>query len=341
MRMNNLKSLSAVLFAVVVFLFMSSVKWEIETQENYLNQFHKNFSSHSALLLNKLNKLEAHLLAVEERNPSDKREKKHTKMLFPNSNLFKKWDANLSEEDQRKAEHLFEKYGYNAFLSDQLPLDRELQDTRDPRCIGREYPVNLPSISVILIYLDEALSVLQRAICSIISRTPAHLLKEIILVDDHSTNGRSLSNSPMRLLCSTLGCNSDFISSTEDLKMQLNDFITSVNEQHPGLVKMVTHPEQKGLSQARISGWKVAVGDVVAILDAHIEVHVEWAEPLLERIKADRTLVLSPVFDKINYYDMEVTKYFASAHGFDWALWCMYVLFPQEWYNRNDPSLPE
>lgn len=61
------------------------------------------------------------------------------------------------------------------------------------RCIGREYPHNLPTLSVVLIYLDEALSVIQRAICSLINRTPAHLLKEIILVDDHSTNGLFLS----------------------------------------------------------------------------------------------------------------------------------------------------
>uniref|UniRef100_A0A673NKN9 Probable polypeptide N-acetylgalactosaminyltransferase 8 n=1 Tax=Sinocyclocheilus rhinocerous TaxID=307959 RepID=A0A673NKN9_9TELE len=217
--------------------------------------------------------------------------------------------------DQRKAEDLFQKYGYNAFLSDQLPLDRELPDTRDHRCIGREYPHNLPTLSVVLIYLDEALSVIQRAICSIINRTPAHLLKEIILVDDHSTNGLFLSK-PHPTLVSDAYC------------------------KHPGLVKMVTHSEQKGLSQARISGWKAATGDVVAILDAHIEVHVKWAEPLLARIQSDRTLVLSPVFDKVNYYDLQVTKYFASAHGFDWALWCMYVGFPQKWYDQKDPSQP-
>uniref|UniRef100_A0A672P174 Polypeptide N-acetylgalactosaminyltransferase n=1 Tax=Sinocyclocheilus grahami TaxID=75366 RepID=A0A672P174_SINGR len=235
------------------------------------------------------------------------------KKLFPNSYLFKQWTVELSEDDQRKAEDLFQKYGYNAFLSDQLPLDRELLDTRDHRCISREYPHNLPTLSVVLIYLDEALSVIQRAICSIINRTPAHLLKEIILVDDHSTH---------------------------DLKTQLHVYITSINEKHPGLVKLVTHSEQKGLSQARISGWKAATGDVVAILDAHIEVHVKWAEPLLARIQADRTLVLSPVFDRVNYYDLQVTKYPIYAHGFDWALWCMYVGFPQKWYDQNDPSQP-
>ncbi|XP_016299477.1 probable polypeptide N-acetylgalactosaminyltransferase 8 [Sinocyclocheilus anshuiensis] len=231
---------------------MSSVKWEIQTQEKQLHQVQQNFSLHSALLLNKLDKLEAHLIAVEEKNLKLRNDKKSLKKLLPNSYLFKQWTVELSEDDQRKAEDLFQEYGYNAFLSDQLPLDRELPDTRDHRCIGREYPHYLPTLSVVLIYLDEALSVIQRAICSIINRTPAHLLKEIILVDDHSTN--------------------------EDLKTQLHVYITSINEKHPGLVKLVTHSEQKGLSQARISGWKAATGDVVAILDAHIEVHVKWCE---------------------------------------------------------------
>uniref|UniRef100_A0A8C1JMF0 Polypeptide N-acetylgalactosaminyltransferase n=1 Tax=Cyprinus carpio TaxID=7962 RepID=A0A8C1JMF0_CYPCA len=229
-----------------------------------------------------------------------KPEKKSPKKLFPNSYLFKQWTVELSEDDQRKAEDLFQKYGYNAFLSDQLPLDRELPDTRDHRCIGREYPHNLPTLSVVLIYLDEALSVIQRAICSIINRTP-------FLSKSHPT------------LVSEAYC-----SQNELLILD---------------VSMVTHSEQKGLSQARISGWKAATGDVLAILDAHIEYFLSFrAEPLLARIQADRTLVLSPVFDRVNYYDLQVTKYATSAHGFDWALWCAYVGFPQKWYDQNDPS---
>lgn len=55
------------------------------------------------------------------------------KKLFPHSVLFKTWGGNLSESEQREAEALFQKYGYNAFLSDRLPLDRPLPDTRDPR----------------------------------------------------------------------------------------------------------------------------------------------------------------------------------------------------------------
>lgn len=58
---------------------------------------------------------------------------KEKKKLFPDSALFKEWGENLSQEEQREAEALFKKYGYNVFLSDRLPLDRPLADTREPR----------------------------------------------------------------------------------------------------------------------------------------------------------------------------------------------------------------
>lgn len=64
--------------------------------------------------------------------------------------------------------------------------------------------------------------------------------------------------------------------SAEDLMEKLDDYINLIHEEVPGLVKRVRHPQQLGLTQARLSGWKAAVGDVVAIFDAHIEVHVQW-----------------------------------------------------------------
>ncbi len=66
MRISFVKTLFPVLSVAVVFLYMSSVKWEIQTQEKQLHQVQQNFSLHSALLLNKLDKLEAHLIAVGE-----------------------------------------------------------------------------------------------------------------------------------------------------------------------------------------------------------------------------------------------------------------------------------
>ncbi|KAI3370824.1 hypothetical protein L3Q82_007351 [Scortum barcoo] len=242
------------------------------------------------------------------------KEKKSNK-LFPNSALFKEWGENLSEDDQREAQGLFEKYGYNVFLSDRLPLDRALPDTRDPRCLKKTYPKDLPSLSVVLIYLNEALSVIKRALRSIIDRTPKNLLKEIIMVDDNSSN--------------------------ENLKGDLDLYVKSLEQQNPSLrIIRVRHSEQRGLAYARASGWRAASADVVAILDAHIEVHELWAEPLLTQIKADRTVVVSPVFDRVNFDDLKVIQYLPAAHAFDWALWCMYESFSPEYYKLNDSSLP-
>nr|XP_046250148.1 probable polypeptide N-acetylgalactosaminyltransferase 8 [Scatophagus argus] len=235
--------------------------------------------------------------------------------LFPKSALFKEWGENLSEEDQREAQGLFDSYGYNVFLSDRLPLDRPLPDTREPRCLKKSYPKDLPSLGVVLIYLNEALSVIKRALCSIINRTPKNLLKEIIMVDDNSSN--------------------------EDLKGDLDVFVRSLEKQNPSVhIKRVRHSEQQGLAYARASGWRAATADVVAILDAHIEVHEMWAEPLLTQIKADRTVVVSPVFDRVNFDDLKVVQYLPAAHAFDWALWCMYEQFSPEYYKLNDSSLP-
>ncbi|XP_026220505.1 probable polypeptide N-acetylgalactosaminyltransferase 8 [Anabas testudineus] len=242
-------------------------------------------------------------------------EEKKPDKVFPNSPLFKTWGENLSEDDQKEAQELFQKYGYNVFLSDRLPLDRALPDTRDPRCVKKSYPKDLPSLGVVLIYLNEALSVLKRALRSIIDRTPKDVLKEIIMVDDNSSN--------------------------ENLKGDLDVYVKFLEQQNPRVRFIrVRHTEQQGLASARASGWRAATADVVAILDAHIEVHEKWAEPLLTQIKGDRTVVVSPVFDRVNFDDLTVTKYRPAAHAFDWALWCMYEGFSPEYYKLKDDSLP-
>uniref|UniRef100_A0A8C6TEV7 Polypeptide N-acetylgalactosaminyltransferase n=1 Tax=Neogobius melanostomus TaxID=47308 RepID=A0A8C6TEV7_9GOBI len=255
--------------------------------------------------------LSAQGITQKKAPPTVPKAKEKTVKLYPNSWLFAKWGDGLSEKEQREAQGLYEIYGYNAFLSNQLPLDRELPDTRDSRCFAKKYPKDLPTISVILIYLNEALSIIKRAIRSIIDRTPKHLLKEIILVDDYN-----------------------------DLRGMLQEYIDEIHTHQPGLIKKVRHKKQMGLSQARITGWKEATADVVAVLDAHVEATEGWAEPLLARIKADRTVVVSPVFDKVHFDDLHVEKYYSFAHGFDWALWCIYESFTPEWNKQQDETQP-
>lgn len=66
-------------------------------------------------------------------DPKEAPKEREPTKLFPKSALFTEWGENLSEADQTEAQVLFLKYGYNVFLSDRLPLDRALPDTRDPR----------------------------------------------------------------------------------------------------------------------------------------------------------------------------------------------------------------
>ncbi|KAF3705198.1 putative polypeptide N-acetylgalactosaminyltransferase 8 [Channa argus] len=327
MRPGCLKGLLLVSTVALALLYLSSIKREVHTHSERLQKAHQNDSIRGQGMLKRMDKMEADinkLLSimndlgkkelVPQKNAEVKKEQKMVRKLYPNSYLFRKWGEELSEEEQKEAERLFRKYGYNAFLSDRLPLNREIPDTRPTRCTEKKYPEDLPTISIVLIYLDEALSIIKRAIRSIIDKTPARLLKEIILVDDHSSN--------------------------EDLMDKLDEYIDLIHEEFPGLVKKVRHTQQLGLTQARLSGWRAAEGDVVAILDAHIEVHVQWAEPLLARIKEDRTVILTPVFDKVHFDDLTLTPYKAAANAFDWALWCMYESFRPEWYALNDNTQP-
>ena len=71
------------------------------------------------------------------------------------------------------------------------------------RCAEERYPPNsqLPTTSVVIIFHNEAWTVLLRTVHSVIDRSPPELLKEIILVDDYSDFRTSVSPSTqLRLL---------------------------------------------------------------------------------------------------------------------------------------------
>ena len=85
------------------------------------------------------------------------------------------------------AERRLARFGMSEEVSDLLPLDRRVPDTRHPGCRGRSYPApgSLAAASVVLVFHNEALSVLQRTVTSVLGRSPPSLLAEVLLVDDY------------------------------------------------------------------------------------------------------------------------------------------------------------
>lgn len=61
-----------------------------------------------------------------------------------------------------------------------------------------------------------------------------------------------------------------------ELKAQLDEKIKVYNQNYPVVLQLIRHKKRRGLAQARNTGLEAATADVVAILDAHIEVNVGW-----------------------------------------------------------------
>nr|XP_034317780.1 polypeptide N-acetylgalactosaminyltransferase 5 isoform X4 [Crassostrea gigas]XP_034317781.1 polypeptide N-acetylgalactosaminyltransferase 5 isoform X4 [Crassostrea gigas] len=175
----------------------------------------------------------------------------------------------LSPEEKKKFDDGWQKNAFNQYASDMISLHRSLPDVRDPECKDLKYKDNLPDTSVVVCFHNEAWSVLLRTVHSIIDRSPPHLLKEIILVDD--------------------------FSDMDHLKQPLEEYAAKLQK-----VKVVRTKKREGLIRARLLGYSVATGEVLTYLDSHCECAEGWLEPLLGRIAEDKRHVVAPVIGNIN-----------------------------------------
>uniref|UniRef100_A0AAY4B7L6 Polypeptide N-acetylgalactosaminyltransferase n=1 Tax=Denticeps clupeoides TaxID=299321 RepID=A0AAY4B7L6_9TELE len=224
----------------------------------------------------------------------------------------------LSPEHQREKERGEEKHCFNVFASDRISLSRDLgPDTRPPECIEQKFKrcPPLKTTSVIIVFHNEAWSALLRTVYSVLHTSPAIFLKEVILVDDASTD--------------------------EALKVQLDEYLRRLH-----IVRVVRQLERKGLITARLLGASVASGDILTFLDAHCECFHGWLEPLLARIAENFTAVVSPDITTIQLDTFEFVK--PSPYGqnhnrgnFDWGLSFGWESLPDhEKQRRKDETYP-
>ncbi|XP_030053204.1 polypeptide N-acetylgalactosaminyltransferase 6 [Microcaecilia unicolor] len=203
----------------------------------------------------------------------------------------------MTAEEEYELRQGYAKYNLNSFVSDRISLHRDLgPDTRPPECVVKRFRrcPSLPSVSVVIVFHNEARSTLLRTVHSVLYTAPRLVLREIILVDDAST--------------------------IEALKEPLEEYV-----KHLKLVRVLRLPGRKGLVAARLLGASQSKGKVLVFLDAHCECWPGWLEPLLERIALDETRVVSPYIANIDLHTFEFEGPFPQDEihnrgAFDWAL---------------------
>ncbi|EDW27405.1 GL21271 [Drosophila persimilis] len=144
----------------------------------------------------------------------------------------------------------YKHHAFNALVSNNIGLYREIPDTRHKVCDRSETSEaeQLPQASVIMCFYNEHKMTLMRSVRTVLERTPSYLLKEIVLVDDHS----DLPELEFHL--------------HGDLRARLK---------YDNL-RYVKNNKREGLIRSRVIGAREAVGDVLVFLDSHIEVKGFW-----------------------------------------------------------------
>lgn len=192
------------------------------------------------------------------------------------------------------AVELYRQHMINVVLSDLVPINRPVPDSKPTGCAYLKYPEQLPTVSVVIPFHNEWPSILLRTIYSIINRTPKDLLKEIILVDD----------------------NSDLPGLQSHLEYLLDKYFPK------HLIKLKRLASRSGLIVARLEGFNLVTAETVTFFDSHMEVNDNWVEPLLAEIVKDRKTVAMTQLDYINRetFAYEFEPGYRTRYGFDWRL---------------------
>lgn len=199
----------------------------------------------------------------------------------------------LGAAEEALAVKVMEKEAFNLVASDKISLHRTVPDTRDPQCKAVKYDAELPSVSVVIIFTNEAWTPLLRTIWSVLDNTPPEYLHEIILVDDFSDK-KHLGGKLERYILKKL----------------------------PSKVKLKRLRTRNGLIKARLVGAELASGDVLLFLDSHCECGYDWVQPLLHRIKEEPKAFVVPIIDVIDDKTMEYyhgNGVYFQIGGFTWS----------------------
>eukprot|EP00055_Hartaetosiga_balthica_P013777 m.72228 g.72228 ORF g.72228 m.72228 type:complete len:683 (+) comp8373_c0_seq1:49-2097(+) len=194
----------------------------------------------------------------------------------------------VNEIESRRSDNAYQMNNFNVMESDKLPSDRPVTDTRPRGCLKLSYPSvsELPHTSIIITFHNEARSTLYRTVRSVLDRSPAELIDEIILIDDFSDDPEQ------------------------------GKIVEGMEK-----VRILRNSAREGLIRSRVRGANAAQSDVLTFLDSHVECNVGWLEPILARFAENYRTVVCPTIDVINKDNF---KYLGTTPGlrggFSWSM---------------------
>jgi polypeptide N-acetylgalactosaminyltransferase len=163
----------------------------------------------------------------------------------------------MTKEEEELSKKIFEENHHNGLVSAKIARDRSLPDTRPNECRRRKYLTELPTVSIVIPFHNEVLATLTRTIHSVFNRSPRELLREVILVNDHSDK--------------------------EHCYGELEDYVKTHFDVTK--VRILVMPFRSGLMWARLAGARAASSDVIVFMDCHTEANVNWLPPLIGELR--------------------------------------------------------
>ncbi|CAD6185997.1 unnamed protein product [Caenorhabditis auriculariae] len=214
----------------------------------------------------------------------------------------------ISEEEKKRYDEGSKAFAFDSLASENLGPSRDIGKQAHELCEKQNYDAQL-STSVVVIHHNEALSVLLRMLNGIFAKTPANLLKEIVIYEDAS-----------------------------DEEHQLNGHLEKYGKIKGVSDKLVIARNQyrQGLIRAKVHASRLATGEVIVFMDSHCEVADRWLEPLLQPIKENPKSVVLPVVDLINPVTFEYSKSMVAKSGFDWGLNFKWIYLPWSYFETEE-----
>lgn len=158
--------------------------------------------------------------------------------------------------------------------------------------------------SVVVTFVDEEPTTLVRTVRTILKNSPPALLKEIILVNDGSSEAwkaqlyPSYANAAADEAAATAATLRAAGQRQPPRPLPILEYIVAIL---PAKIRVVELQGRQGFIRARAAGIKAATGRTYTIMESHCETQPGWLEPLIAAVRENPETVANPVISQLSH----------------------------------------